>query len=77
MGATLRMAVEILGYALTDRATWISYAGMSDMRIVFEDAEALLNQYGIIAVNPARHPHVNAFAAGISLRGCWAHRGRR
>lgn len=63
MGATLRVAVELGGYALTDRATWIAYAGKRTHRVLFEGDEALFNQYGIIAVNPDKHAHVNARGA--------------
>ena len=59
MGATIRMAVEIGGYTLSDRATWLSFGAKSDTQIVFEGDPALFNQYGIIVLNPERHPHVN------------------
>ena len=61
MGATLQMASEMGAYTLTDRATWLTLS--KDRRInlpaVCEKAPDLLNYYGVIAVNPARHPHVN------------------
>lgn len=60
MGATIRAAIEMQGYTLTDRATWIAYTRKNDARIVFEGDAELFNQYGIIAVNPDKHPHVNA-----------------
>ncbi|MEM7439199.1 MAG: substrate-binding domain-containing protein [Pseudomonadota bacterium] len=63
MGSTLRLAVEIGGYTLTDRATWIAFAGKGNHRIVWEQEPSLWNQYGIIAVNPDRFPHVNAKGA--------------
>ena len=63
MGATIRAAVEMQGYTITDRATWIAYEGKHDARIVFEDDAELFNQYGIIAVNPEKHPHVNTAGA--------------
>lgn len=59
MGATLRMAIEVQAYTLTDRATWISYGDKQDAQIVFDGDPVLFNQYGIIVVNPARHPHAN------------------
>ena len=63
MGATLNLAVGMGAYALTDRATWIAFSNKGDHRIVVEGDEKLFNQYGVIAVNPARHPHVNAGGA--------------
>lgn len=59
MGATLRVATQMDAYALTDRATWLAYGDKGGHRIVFEGDAALFNQYGVIAVNPDRHPHVN------------------
>ncbi len=63
MGATLRVAVEMDGYTLSDRATWIAFNGKSDHRIVFEGDESLFNQYGVIVVNSERHRHVNVAGA--------------
>nr|WP_069299918.1 substrate-binding domain-containing protein [Neptunicoccus sediminis] len=67
MGATLRIAVESEGYTLTDRATWIAFAGKDAHEILYAGDPALFNQYGIIAVNPERHPHVNAQGAQMFL----------
>lgn len=58
MGATLNVAVGMGAYALTDRATWISFGNKGDFEIVFEGDEGLFNQYGVILVNPDRHPRV-------------------
>ena len=58
MGATLNAAVGMGAYALTDRATWISFKNKGDFRIAVEGDEKLFNQYGVILVNPAKHPHV-------------------
>ena len=60
MGATLNAAVGMGAYAMTDRATWISFANKSDFKIQVEGDEALFNQYGVIMVNPAKHPNVKA-----------------
>lgn len=59
MGDTLRMADEINGYTLTDRATYLSLKSGLDLEIVFEGDPGLFNQYGIMAVNPEKHPHVD------------------
>jgi len=58
MGATLNTAAGMGAYALTDRATWSSFKNKGDMKILVEGDKALFNQYGVILVNPAKHPHV-------------------
>lgn len=67
MGATIRVAVEMQGYTLSDRATWIAYTGKQDAQIAFEGDPALFNQYGIIAVNPDKHPHVKTAEAKVFI----------
>ena len=62
MGATLNIAVGMNAYCLTDRATWISFANKQGLKVLYEDDPLLFNQYGIILVNPKKHPHVNAEA---------------
>jgi len=63
MGATIRMAVEMNGYTLSDRATWIAFKNKMGHKILFQHDPALFNQYGIIMVNPAKHPAVNVKGA--------------
>ncbi len=58
MGEVLTMANERQGYTLTDRGTSIAYQEKVDLEIVVEGDERLFNPYGVIAVNPTRHPHV-------------------
>ncbi len=60
MGATLNTAAAMGAYALADRATWISFANKGDLTILVEGDPRLVNPYGVILVNPARHPHVKA-----------------
>ncbi len=60
MGATLNIAVGTGAYALTDRATWIAFGNKADLVVLVEGDDRLFNQYGVIAVNPDRHPSVNA-----------------
>ena len=62
MGATLNTAVGMNAYVMTDRATWISFRNKGDFEILVEGDEALFNQYGVILVNPASCPTVNAEA---------------
>ena len=62
MGATLNTAVGMSGYSLTDRGTWISFKNKADFRVLVEGDSLLFNQYGVILVHPAKHPHVKAAA---------------
>ena len=59
MGAVLHMADEKRAYTLTDRGTWIAFAQKLEMKTLVEGDGSLNNPYGIVAVNPAMHPHVN------------------
>jgi tungstate transport system substrate-binding protein len=60
MGATLNTAVGMGAYALTDRGTWISFGNKGQHRILVEGDGGLFNPYGVILVNPQRHPKVKA-----------------
>ena len=60
MGATINMAAAMKAYALADRGTWISFKNKQDLKIVCEGDAKLFNPYGVILVNPAKHPHVKA-----------------
>ncbi len=60
MGATLNMAASTGAYVLTDRATWSSFKNPGDLKIVVEGDPPLHNPYGVILVNPAKHPAVKA-----------------
>ena len=58
MGATLNIAVGRDAYVLADRATWLSFRNRGRLAIVVEGDPRLHNPYGVMLVNPARHPHV-------------------
>ena len=45
-------------YVLVDRGTWLSFKNRGDLDIAVEGDQRLFNQYGVILVNPAKHPHV-------------------
>jgi tungstate transport system substrate-binding protein len=60
MGATLNTGREMQAYVLTDRATWISFKDKGDLAIAVEGDPVLFNQYGVILVDPVRHPSVKA-----------------
>lgn len=62
MGATLNAAVGMDAYALTDRGTWISFKNKGDFQILVAGDANLFNQYGVILVNPEKHPHIKADA---------------
>ncbi len=58
MGATINTGVGMGAYVFTDRATWSSFKNRGDYKIAVEGDKKLFNQYGIILVNPAKHPKV-------------------
>ena len=63
MGEVLNMAGELSAYTLTDRASFGAYRARTGLAVMVEGDARMLNPYGIIAVNPARHPGVNYRAA--------------
>ncbi|HJN78178.1 MAG TPA: substrate-binding domain-containing protein [Myxococcota bacterium] len=67
MGSCLLLADQRLAYLLTDRGTWLAFRSKVGLEALVEGDPALRNPYGIILVNPERHPHVNAEAA-LALR---------
>jgi tungstate transport system substrate-binding protein len=58
MGAALNTAAASNAYTLADRGTWLSFKNRGDLVITVEGDNKLFNQYGVILVNPAKHPHV-------------------
>ena len=58
MGAALNTASASNAYTLADRGTWLSFKNRGDLAITVEGDNKLFNQYGVILVNPAKHPHV-------------------
>jgi len=58
MGPTLNTAAAMNGYALSDRATWLAFKNRGELAIAVQGDKRLFNQYGVILVNPAKHPHV-------------------
>jgi tungstate transport system substrate-binding protein len=65
MGATLNLASGLGAYTLTDRATWLAFGNKGDLQILYEGDEQLFNQYGVILVDPDRHPHIKAVEAAV------------
>jgi tungstate transport system substrate-binding protein len=58
MGPALNTASSMNAYILADRGTWLNFKNRGELTIVVEGDNRLFNQYGVILVNPARHPHV-------------------
>ena len=58
MGPTLNTASAMNAYALSDRGTWLNFRNRGDLVIVVQGDKRLFNQYGVMLVNPAKHPHV-------------------
>ena len=62
MGAALNMAAAANAYVLADRGTWLSFKNRGALAVLVEGDRRLFNQYGVMLVNPAKHPHVKAAA---------------
>lgn len=63
MGKVLQMSSELDAYTLSDRGTWLAMKDKLALELLFEGDEPLHNPYGIITINPARHPHADAAGA--------------
>lgn len=63
MGPALNMGSSSNAYVLTDRGTWLSFKNRGELTILVEGDKRLFNQYGVMVVNPARHPHVKSALA--------------
>lgn len=63
MGRTLNTAAAMPAYTLVDRGTWLSFGNRGPLRVLVEGDVRLRNPYGVIAVDPKKHPHVKAEAA--------------
>jgi tungstate transport system substrate-binding protein len=58
MGPALNIASSSGAYVLADRGTWLNFKNRADLAILVEGDKRLFNQYGVMVVNPARHPQV-------------------
>ena len=63
MGPALNIASSSNAYALTDRGSWLAFKNRGDLAILVEGDNKLFNQYGVMVVNPAKHPHVKTAEA--------------
>jgi tungstate transport system substrate-binding protein len=77
MGEALMMAAELKAYTLTDRATFGSYRARTGLQVLMEGDVKMFNPYGIMAVNPARHPNVNYLDAQRLIRWITSETGRK
>ncbi len=58
MGPALNMASSMSAYVLTDRGTWLNFKNRGELKVLVEGDKRLFNQYGVMLVNPAKHPQV-------------------
>ena len=63
MGPALNIAASAGSYVLSDRGTWLNFKNRADLAVLVEGDSKLFNQYGVMVVNPAKHPHVKAIEA--------------
>ena len=63
MGPALNIAAATGAYVLADRGSWLNFKNRADLVILVEGDTRLFNQYGVMVVNPAKHPHVKAVLA--------------
>ena len=63
MGQALNIAASSGAYVLADRGTWLAFRNRAALAVLVEGDRRLVNEYGVIVVNPARHPHVRRDAA--------------
>ncbi len=60
MGPTLNTAAGMNAYTLTDRGTWLNFQNRADLEVLVQGDSKLFNQYGVMLVNPEKHPNVKA-----------------
>ena len=63
MGPALNIAASSEAYVLADRGTWLAFKNRGTLAILVEGDTRLFNQYGVIVVNPAKHPHTKTALA--------------
>jgi len=63
MGPALNMAASTGGYVLADRGSWLAFKNRADLRVLVEGDKRLINQYGVMVVNPIKHPQTKVAEA--------------
>ncbi|WP_079433889.1 substrate-binding domain-containing protein [Zoogloea sp. LCSB751] len=77
MGPTLNMAAGMGAYTLADRGTWASFRNRQDLAILYAGDPKLYNPYGVMLVNPAKHPHIKKAAGERFIAWLTSAEGRR
>ena len=77
MGPALNTASSMNAYVLADRGTWLSFKNRGELTIVVEGDQRLFNQYGVILVNPAKHPHVKRDLGQVFIDWIVSPKGQR
>jgi len=77
MGKVIQIANELGAYTMTDRGTWLAYQSKSNLALLYQGDPPLFNPYGIIAVNPMRHAHVNHTGAESLIAWLISKKGQR
>jgi tungstate transport system substrate-binding protein len=77
MGPALNTASGMNAYILADRGTWLSFKNRGELAIAVEGDTRLFNQYGVMLVNPARHPHVKREMGEAFVRWVVSPEGQR
>ena len=77
MGSTLNLAVQMQGYVLSDRATWLAFGNKQTHQILFSGDPTMFNQYGIIPVSPQQCPNTNKKDAQLFTRWMTSKEGQR
>lgn len=77
MGKVIQIANELGAYTMTDRGTWLAYQSKSNLALLYHGDPALFNPYGIIAVNPKRHAHVNYEGTKSLISWLTSNKGQR
>ena len=63
MGPALNMAASMGAYVLADRGTWLNFKNRADLAVLVQGDKRLFNPYGVMVVNPVKHPHVKVVEA--------------
>ena len=77
MGATLNAAAASGAYVMSDRGTWLSFKNKAGLVIAVQGDKLLFNQYGVILVNPAKHPQVKKELGQQFIDWLISHDGQR
>lgn len=77
MGKVIQIANEIGAYTMADRGTWLAYQAKLNLALLYQGDPSLSNPYGIIAVNPWRHTHVNQAGADNLIKWITSEKGQR